>query len=100
MFYDILDQMKQRPGLFPCESIEDIHTFIYGYYIAAMKHKVEDKELKEFNDGFLEFVQSEHQPHISHANWATVIRLHSATSQESFQNFFKLFDKFRKRVLA
>jgi hypothetical protein len=94
MLYNILKKMQERPGLFTCESVDDILIFIEGYSQALWEFNIIDGECKYFAENFTNYVKRFHKMKAHHPNWATIIRFYSATEHESFINFFNLFNKF------
>ena len=44
MLYEILKKMEKRPGMFPCENIEAIFTYIHGYSDALFVHNIKDSD--------------------------------------------------------
>jgi hypothetical protein len=94
--YQHFMQMEQRPGLYPCESVEDVFKFVYGYSCAVDEQNVDD-DLRHFSN-FTSFVQEYFYFPSTHGNWATIIKYHTATNQESIQIFFKIFHEYEGTI--
>ncbi len=93
MLYKVLDKMQERPGLYPCENVRDVFTFIQGY---AENVSENDEDFEDFK-GFQKFVISKYKNNVSHANWCTLIAFYTANGKESFNQFFELLKEYRKK---
>jgi hypothetical protein len=94
MLYRKLIQIEERPGLFSCETVEALFSFIqgYGYALEAIGHQ--DPDFIKF-DAFGKFVKRHYKLQGLKANWALVIRVNSASQQEALANFFILLEQFK-----
>lgn len=95
MLYKVLEKMRAKPGLFPCESVRDIFIFIQGFHegLGANFNSADFEDFKNFQD----FVIKYYGNNATHPNWATLINFYSSSGRDSFDNFFILLDKFKNR---
>jgi hypothetical protein len=93
MLYNKFKQMQERPGMFPCQNVMDVLTYVEGYGAALAEHGMTDKDLAHFG-GFTAFVKKLYNDGAGHANWAMILQFHSANQQESLQNFFKAMNQY------
>lgn len=85
--------MQERPGLYPCESVNDIFIFVQGYAENATEN---DKDFEDFK-GFQRFVLNKYNNNATHPNWCSLINFYSANQQDSFKNFFELLKEYRTK---
>lgn len=96
MLYNKLDTMQERPGMFSCETVKDILTFIEGYGSAVHELNLEDKDLEHFSS-FNSFVKNKYSINESSApNWAKIIDYNTVDTRDSFNVFFELLNEYRK----
>ncbi len=99
MLYSILKKMEERPGLYGCESVDDILIYLEGYSQALWEFKIVDEEYQFFVENFTNYVKKYHRIKIHHPNWATLIRFYSVNQHESLTNFFRIFNEFIEKKL-
>lgn len=85
--------MQERSGMFSCENVNNILTFVEGYGSALTEHNIKDSDLEDFSN-FNEFVKKHYDVKSTHANWAMMIRYNSSSGKESFDNFFKILNTY------
>ncbi len=92
--YDLLQRIKQRPGMYLGKSsITRLSMLLMGYSLARREVGLPiTKQEKEFG-GFQEWIQEKFKITSSHG-WDSIILFYSADEREAFENFFQLFEKF------
>ncbi len=91
--YELLQKIKQRPGLYlGVKSLTLLNVFIGGYAICQSDYNQQESNL--FN-GFQEHIQKKYKIS-STQSWAKIIDFYSATDADAFDLFFKLFEEFLK----
>lgn len=93
--YEMLEQIKQRPGMFLGQcSITRLRSFLDGYIgCRADLGLPETQQELEFNQ-FQEWIQTRFKITSSHG-WDSIILFYSADEKEALNNFFELFAQFR-----
>jgi hypothetical protein len=93
--YEMLEQIKQRPGIFLGQcSITRLRSFLDGYIgCRADLGLPETQQELEFNQ-FQEWIQTRFKITSSHG-WDSIILFYSADEKEALNNFFELFEQFR-----
>jgi hypothetical protein len=97
-FYEMLDSIKQRPGMYigRC-SLTRLRSFLDGYMGARADLGIPlTQQEKEFNQ-FPDWIQDRFKI-TSTQSWDSIILFHSADEREALDNFFKLFEEFRQSV--
>ncbi|MFB2894122.1 hypothetical protein ACE1CI_14525 [Aerosakkonemataceae cyanobacterium BLCC-F50] len=92
--YDLLERIKQRPGMYLGKSsITRLRMLLDGYGMARMELGLPRTEQEgEFN-GFQEWIQQRYNITSSHG-WDSIILFYSADEREALEKFFELFEKF------
>ena len=93
-FYEMLQRIKQRPGMFLGEcSITRLRAFLDGYMGSRSDLGLPPTQQElEFNQ-FQEWVQTRFKISSSHG-WDSIILFYSADERDALNNFFELFDQF------
>ncbi|MCI0446992.1 hypothetical protein L0152_27785 [bacterium] len=92
--YELLQKIKERPGLYLGQrSITRLHAFIGGYSLAQHELGVPSLETEHILGEFQEWIQHRFEIGSSHS-WAQIILFYSEDEQEAFQQFFDLFEEF------
>ena len=93
--YEILQEIKKRPGIFlGRSSITRLRSFLDGYIAAREDLGLPrtDQET-EFNN-FQDWIQKRYNITSSHG-WDSIILFYSADERDALDNFFQLFEKFQ-----
>jgi hypothetical protein len=93
--YNILDAIKEKPGMFRIDSAESIFHFILGYQSSISEYQIVDDDLNHFEEGFLDWVRGSYTNSPPHADWLLLILLYSVSRADSVTIFFSLLDKYR-----
>ncbi|MFN9401192.1 MAG: hypothetical protein ACK57T_15800, partial [Dolichospermum sp.] len=93
-FYEMLQRIKQRPGMFLGQcSITRLRAFLDGYMGSRSDLGLPPTQQElEFNQ-FQEWVQTRFKISSSHG-WDSIILFYSADERDALNNFFELFDQF------
>ena len=93
-FYEMLQRIKQRPGMFLGQcSITRLRAFLDGYMGSRSDLGLPPTQQElEFNQ-FQEWVQTRFKISSSHG-WDSIILFYSADERDSLNNFFELFEQF------
>jgi hypothetical protein len=101
-FYDMLKQIKDKPGLYLSRStIFDLESFLLGYEVARTQIGLEQTdEEKEFSE-FILWVRDSF-PVKTDRSWTNIILFYSADEKIALKKCFELLDDFlqQKRELA
>lgn len=94
--YDLLQRIKQRPGMYlGRRSITRLSMLLMGYSLARNELGLPiTKQEKEFG-GFQEWIQEKFKITSSHG-WDSIILFYSADETDALDNFFQLFEQFLK----
>ena len=98
MLYNKLKKMRERQGVFSCQNVEDLLTFIEGYGSALSENNISDKDFNSFKN-FNEFVKNCYSIESTHANWSMMIKFNSSNDEESMRNFFLILDQYYSTLL-
>ncbi|MEA5618791.1 hypothetical protein VB711_13215 [Cronbergia sp. UHCC 0137] len=93
-FYEMLQRIKQRPGMFLGQcSITRLRAFLDGYMGSRSDLGLPPTQQElEFNQ-FQEWVQTRFKISSSHG-WDSIILFYSADERDALNNFFELFEQF------
>ena len=93
-FYEMLQRIKQRPGMFLGQcSITRLRAFLDGYMGSRSDlGLLPTQQELEFNQ-FQEWVQTRFKISSSHG-WDSIILFYSADERDALNNFFELFEQF------
>ncbi|KHG41847.1 MULTISPECIES: hypothetical protein [Aphanizomenon] len=93
-FYEMLQRIKQRPGMFLGQcSITRLRAFLDGYMGSRSDLGLPPTQQElEFNQ-FQEWVQRRFKISSSHG-WDSIILFYSADERDALNNFFELFEQF------
>ncbi|BAU11325.1 hypothetical protein LEP3755_18180 [Leptolyngbya sp. NIES-3755] len=95
--FEILDQIKARPGMYLGNpSVENLFMFLVGYKTARRELGIEptEEELKFYGD-FQPWLQEKFNIRTNNS-WAALIQFHSVNQKEAFDRFFHLLDEFHQ----
>jgi hypothetical protein len=85
--YDLLSEIRKCPQMYIGKlSLERLFAYIGGF-----KHHAMYKD--DCLDGFTQFVANYYDINTDH-NWSDYIRFFSATEEEAFHQFYRLFDEY------
>ena len=94
--YDLLESIRQKPGLYIVEpSTDRLQSFLTGYEAGlgrvgfALRDEVGFHKFHEWVANRLGFPEST-------SGWAGMIRARTASGEEAFRQFFVLLGEFRK----
>jgi len=94
-FYDLLQKIKETPGLYLGEaSIVLLEAFIVGYSFCEHNNNITVKD--DWFAGFNEYIAKKYKINTTH-NWARIIRFHSGSDSEAFYEFYKEFYEYLKK---
>jgi hypothetical protein len=96
--YDMLQNIKQRPGMYlgKC-SITRLSMLLTGYSMARTELGLPVTEQEKEFGGFQDWIQKRYKITSTHG-WDSIILFYSADERDALNNFFELFEKFRKRA--
>jgi hypothetical protein len=93
--YDLLERIKQRPGMYLGKSsITRLRMLLDGYGMARMELGLPRTEQEQEFNGFQEWIQKRFNITSSHG-WDSIILFYSADERDALDKFFELFEKFR-----
>lgn len=94
--YEMLEKIKQRPGMFLGKtSITRLRAFLDGYMSSREDLGLPPTQQElEFNQ-FQDWIQTRFKITSSHG-WDSIILFYSVDETEALNNFFELFEQFRK----
>ena len=93
-FYDLLYQIKKKPGLYIGNpSIENLYMFLTGYSFARRELNVspsaEENEFRQFQP----WLQKKFNLKTSQS-WSQIILSFTLNEEDGFKRFFELFEEF------
>jgi hypothetical protein len=93
--YEMLQEIKQRPAMYfgKC-SLTCLRAFLDGYMGARLDLGLPITEQEKEFGGFQDWIQERYNITSSHG-WHSIILFYSADERAAFDNFFRLFEKFR-----
>ena len=93
--YDLIQRIKQRPGLYLGKSsITRLNMLLIGYSQARMELGL-PRTLEEIEfDKFQDWIQEKFKITSSHG-WDSIILFYSIDERDALDKFFELFEKFR-----
>ncbi|OUL26906.1 hypothetical protein BV372_26135 [Nostoc sp. T09] len=94
--YEMLERIKQRPGMFLGKtSITQLRAFLDGYMSSRADLGLPPTQQEiQFNQ-FQDWIQTRFKITSSHG-WDSIILFYSADEKDALNNFFELFEQFRK----
>lgn len=95
--YDILEKIKQKPGIYlGVPSISALRMFLVGYQFARRELGIATTESEsDFYKKFQPWLQKRFQVQTVNS-WDKIILLYSVDEKEAFTYFFKLLEEFLK----
>jgi len=92
IWYDKIQTIKQRPGLYiGKKSLTILRFYMKGYM--DRQHEI-DGHSKRFDFEFQEFIQKYYKIKYNSHHWADIITFFSATDAEAFDKFYELWEEF------
>ncbi|XWK90485.1 MAG: hypothetical protein U7127_10665 [Phormidium sp.] len=92
--YDLLERIKQRPGMYLGKSsITRLRMLLDGYGMARMELGLPRTEQEQEFNGFQEWIQERFNITSCHG-WDSIILFYSADERDALDKFFELFEKF------
>jgi hypothetical protein len=99
-FYDLLDRIKNRPGMYIGQaSVSDLFMFLSGYRCSLREQGVQLSEQEREFHHFQPWLQKKFNVSTS-ASWAKMILLFTGDEQLGFKTFFELLEEFRHQSLS
>jgi len=96
-FYDILDHLEIRTGLFLLKKDLDLlYSFISGISMLEMNNKLNLKNIDKFYD-FSLFVHQKLELQTKNTSWFGAIRYEFGSDEKGFNKFFEYLNEFRKK---
>ena len=93
-FYELIQQIKQRPALYLDKpSIEHLQVFLDGYLFARRQLNVNMTEQEEKFEGFQEWIENKFNQKDTQS-WTKIILFYSQDEKKALFRFFDLFDEF------
>jgi hypothetical protein len=94
--YEMLQQIKQRPGMYlgKC-SITRLRSFLDGYMAARQDLGLPLTQQEREFEAFQEWIQARFKITSSHG-WDSIILFYCADERDALNSFFDLFESFRK----
>ena len=95
--YDLLENIRKRPHAYLFKhSIIHLRTFLAGYGTAKLEQNIPLTEQDLEFDNFQQWIQEKYDV-LSSKSWAIIILENSQDETEALNNFFELFEEFRKQ---
>jgi hypothetical protein len=103
--FDLLDEVRKRPGLFVggderhrVQQLQDLELLLFGYAMALRYHSIQEP-VTDFGREFAEYLNRTRDWSTSCGPTAAVIDA-TKNEQEAWELFWRLVDEFRTAMLS